>query len=73
VSDVADQPPDQSRFLGWSGGRALVATSQSECGSAEDPGVQAVEPATGTATELVPQAGTGGFTTEHVLPWRRQP
>ena len=68
----ADSEPEESRLLGWDGGRVLVATSQGGCGSAAAPGVHAVDPDAGTSTELTPLAGAGGLTTDRVLPWHRQ-
>jgi hypothetical protein len=41
-----------------------MATSQSERGTADEPGVHSLDPAAGTSTILVPLA------TEQVSPWR---
>jgi hypothetical protein len=64
---------DESRFLGWDGERALIATSRGACGTADIPGVHAVDPTTGDPTTVLPLTGeVDGISTDRVVAWRRQ-
>lgn len=64
---------EESRFLRWDGGRALVATSRGACGTADSPGVHAVDPAAGDTTTVLPLTGEiDGISTDRVVAWRRQ-
>lgn len=64
---VSEDTPASSSFLGWDDSQALVATENTECGAAEPPGVDAVDPTAGTATRLLPLG------TEEVIPWHLRP